>query len=498
MTKNDEVTVKIEDLSETGEGIGHADGLTLFVKDAVIGDTVKAGITKVKKTYCYARTIEVIHPSPDRTEPACAIHRQCGGCQLQALSYSAQLKFKRKKVEACFERIGGFSFEDGKVKVGNTLGMEKPWNYRNKAQFPIGKDKNGKTVAGFYAGRTHAIIPWENCPIEFPGHEKILAAVLSYMDEAGVSAYDEENGSGVVRHVLMRKAFATGEIMVVLVVNARKIKRPELLIKKLGEIDLIVSIQLNINTEKTNVILGKECVTLYGRDYIEDMIGDVRFRISALSFYQVNPMQTRVLYGKALEACFSGNDKIEDSEKEGTSPVIWDMYCGIGTISLFLAKKAKQVYGVEIIPEAIANAKENAKLNGITNAEFFVGAAEDVVPLLYEKDPEKYRADIVVVDPPRKGCDEALLQTIIKMAPEKIVYVSCDPATLARDCRVLADGGYGVRSVQPVDMFPHSVHVETVCLLSNTQRPKKESYITLDVEMEDYYRIKNEGKNSTT
>ena len=480
MQKNDEVIIKIEDMSENGEGIGHINGLTLFVKDALIGDTIRAGITKVKKTYCYARTIEILTASPERTEPLCPIYRQCGGCQLQALSYEAQLKFKRKKVLDCFTRIGGFKdFEKGEddvsrgrgVRVKDTLGMEKPWHYRNKAQFPVGKDKDGKPVFGFYAGRTHSIIPTDDCRIEFEGHDKILAALKEYINESGISIYDEDSGSGLLRHVLIRKGFATGEIMVVPVINGRKVKRPELLVKKLRESEPgIVSIQLNINTEKTNVILGRECITLYGRDYIEDMIGEVRFRISALSFYQVNPLQTKVLYKEALRACLGdenvGREAAELEEDGGVKKTIWDVYCGIGTISLFLANRFDKVFGVEIVPEAIENAIENAKLNNITNAEFFVGAAEEIVPALYKKDPEKYRADIVVVDPPRKGCDENLLATLIQMAPEKIVYVSCDPATLARDCRILADDGYEVVNVQPVDMFPHSGHVETVVLLS--------------------------------
>ena len=502
LKKNDEIIVEIEDMSENGEGIGHVNGLTLFVKDALIGDLVRAGITKVKKTYCYARTIEILEKGKDRTEPPCRIHRKCGGCQLQALSYEAQLRFKRKKVLDCFTRIGGFkdadsmeikngegSVPDGFIRVEKTLGMENPWNYRNKAQFPVGRDKEGKPVFGFYAGRTHTIIPTDSCHIEFEGHEKILEALTDYINESGVSIYNEADGSGLLRHVLLRKGFATGEIMVVLVINGKKIKSPELLVRKLRSIeseDEIVSIQLNINTEKTNVILGRECITLYGRDYIEDMIGDIRFRISALSFYQVNPAQTRVLYGEALNACLGGDDS-----REKVNKTVWDMYCGIGTISLFLAKHFERVFGVEIIPQAIENAKENARLNGISNTEFFVGAAEEVVPDLYKKEPEKYRADIVVVDPPRKGCDEQLLETIVKMSPERVIYVSCDPATLARDCRFLADNGYMVKKVQPVDMFPHSGHVESCVLLERVSNRKADSYVKLNVKMEDYYRIKD-------
>ncbi len=472
MKKNDELIVKIEDMSENGEGIGHValkEGgrMTLFVKDAVIGDTVKAGITKVKKTLCYARTIEVVEASPLRADPKCSVHRSCGGCQLQQLDYGAQLDFKRKKVQSCLMRIGGFKPES--VYVEEVLGMSEPYHYRNKAQFPVGRDKNGKVVAGFFAGRTHSIIPCASCAIEFPGHEKILAAVLSYMDEAGETPYDEESGNGKVRHILMRKGFATGEIMVVLVINGGKIKKQELFIRKLteafsGEEDgQIVSIMLNFNTEKTNVILGSEFELLYGRDHITEKIGELVFRISPQSFFQVNPVQTEVLYGEALSAA-----GLSDGSK-----TVWDMYCGTGTISLFLAQKAKKVFGVEIVAGAIENAKLNAAANGIENAEFFTGAAEEIVPELYKKDPEKYRADVVVVDPPRKGCDAALLETLIKMSPERIVYISCDPATLARDLRILADGGFAVKSVQPVDMFPMTVGVENCCLLKNQKLYKE-------------------------
>lgn len=478
MKKNDLVEVIIEDMSDSGEGIGHVDGLTLFVKDAVIGDKVLAGITKVKKNYCFARTAEVLEPSEFRVEPKCPVCRPCGGCQMQNLDYEKQLEFKTKKVRDCFQRVGDFqtvsadsltktegdeainsgmagSFEAGEdvVRVNNTVGMETPWNYRNKAQFPIGLDKEGKPVAGFYAGRTHSVIPTSSCAIQFEGHEEILAKVLEYIEKSGEKVYDETTHKGVVRHVLMRKGEATGEIMVVLIINGKKLRDEALFVELLKNIPGMTSIQLNINTKDTNVILGDECRVLWGKEYITDKIGDISYQISALSFYQVNPAQTKVLYETALEyAALTGNE------------TVWDLYCGIGTISLFLAQKAKQVYGVEIVPQAVENAKANAKLNNIDNAEFFVGAAEDVY---IEK---KLPADVVVVDPPRKGLDEELVNTIAKMGPERIVYVSCDPATLARDCRRFADNGYKVEKVQPVDMFGHSGHVETVVLLSQ-QKP---------------------------
>ncbi len=481
MKKNDLVEVTIEDMSDTGEGIGRACGLTLFVKDAVIGDRVIAGITKVKKSYCFARTAEILKPSEYRSQPVCPVCRPCGGCQLQSLSYEKQLEFKTKKVKDCFKRIGGFDVKEEKlsplphksnvmsfdaekpqqdadetetdresgIEVKKTLGMKNPWHYRNKAQFPIGTDKNGEIVAGFYAGHTHSIIPTSSCAIQFEGHEKILKKVLDYIRQSGESVYDESARKGTVRHVLMRKAEATGEIMVVLVINGKGLRDERAFADSLKDIEGMTSIQLNFNTENTNVILGKECRVLWGRDHITDKINDISYRISALSFYQINPQQTKTLYETALSyGGLTGNE------------TVWDLYCGTGTISLFLAKEAKQVYGVEIVPQAVENAIENARINGIENAKFFVGDAEEI----YER--EKIPADVVVVDPPRKGLGEELVNSISRMSPKRIVYVSCDPATLARDAARFAENGYIPEKAQPVDMFPQGVGVETVCLLS--------------------------------
>ena len=484
MKKNDEVIVKIEDMSETGEGIGRACGLALFVKDAVTGDTVRAGITKAKKNYCFARTIEVISPSPDRAEPVCPIARPCGGCQLQQLNYEAQLRFKTAKVQSCFKRIAGLD-----ITVKDTIGMPgEITGYRNKAGFPVRRDKNGRAVAGFFAGRTHSVIPTEKCAIEFEGHEEILKTVLDFMEEKNIPAYaepdpGEKHGApdGVVRHVMMRKGFVTGEIMVVIVIAADTLKDAEELTSRLRRIPGVASIQLNINKENTNVIFGSRFINLFGPGYITDKIGDVKFRISAPAFFQVNPVQTEVLYGKALEAAgLTGSE------------TVWDMYCGTGTISLFLAKKSGRVFGVEIVPEAVENARQNAKENGIDNAEFFVGAAEDVAAACYEKDREKYKADVVVLDPPRKGADPGLIETVCAMAPQRVVYVSCDPATLARDVRLFCEGGYEVKNVQPVDMFPMTTGVEVVSLLQRISNTRERT-ITLDVDMEDYHRIKNGG-----
>ena len=449
-TKNQIIEVTITDMSETGEGIGKVDGYTLFVKDAIIGDTVKARLTKTKKNYSFARVEEIVVPSDKRVTPVCEYHRQCGGCQIQAMDYSAQLEFKALKVKNDLIRIGGFDEALVESISEPIIGMENPFRYRNKAQYPVGLNKDGDIIAGFYAGRTHSIIANTNCHLGVKENKEILEAVISCMKENGVKPYDEATGKGVVRHVLIRKGFTTGEIMVCVVINADSLKNSDALVDMLSKIDGIKSISININKKNTNVILGDKCVTLFGSDTITDYIGDVKFNISPLSFFQVNPVQTKKLYDKALEyADLSGGE------------MVWDLYCGIGTISLFLAKKAGHVYGIEIVPQAIIDAKENAAINNISNASFYTGAAEDLAPTLNE------RPDVIVVDPPRKGCDEKLLSTILSEKPEKVVYVSCDPATLSRDLKILCGSGeYELKKVCPVDQFPHTTHVETVCLLS--------------------------------
>ena len=448
MKKDDLIEVTIEDLSEEGTGIGKFEGMTFFIKDAVIGDRVRAKIMKLKKTYGFARLMEVLTPSPDRVEPLCPVARQCGGCQIQAMSYEAQLAFKTRKVENNLKRIGKFE----EIPMESIIGMEDPFHYRNKAQFPFGKNRDGKIITGFYAGRTHSIIENTSCHLGKEVNEEILEKILAWMNAFHVEPYNEATGKGLMRHSLIRCGFRTGEIMVCLVINGRKIPGEEALVDSLKIIPGMTSISLNVNKEKTNVILGREVIDLWGRPYIEDYIGEVKYQISPLSFFQVNPVQTERLYGKALEyAGLTGEE------------TVWDLYCGIGTISLFLARKARKVYGVEIIPDAIEDARRNASLNGFTNTEFYVGKAEEVLPEKYEK--EGVRADVIVVDPPRKGCDETLLSTMVKMQPERIVYVSCDSATLARDLRYLCDNGYELKRVCPADMFPQTVHVETVCCL---------------------------------
>lgn len=452
--KNDLLTVTIEDMGHDGEGIGKYEGYTVFVKDAVIGDTVQVKLMKTRKNFGYGRLMEILTPSPDRIEAPCPFARPCGGCQIQSLSYEKQLDFKAQKIRNNLKRIGGFTDEE--LSMEPVIGMESPFGYRNKAQFPVGTDREGQLVTGFYAGRTHAIIPNRKCLLGVPVNESILNTVLNFMKEFGVTAYQEETGQGLVRHVLIRYGFHTGQVMVCLVVNGKKLPHSQELVDRLCRIEGMSSILLNVNCQKTNVILGKEVRLLWGKEYITDTIGGICYQISPLSFFQVNPVQTEKLYGKALE--FAGLTGGE---------TVWDLYCGIGTISLFLAQKAGKVYGVEIVPEAIADARKNAALNGIDNAEFFVGRAEDVLPEKYEK--EGIHADVIVVDPPRKGCKESVLDTMVKMEPERIVYVSCDSATLARDLKYLRERGYEVKNVQGVDMFPQTVHVETVVLLQREQ-----------------------------
>lgn len=456
MKKDDVVQVQIEDMSESGEGIGKVDGLALFIKDAVIGDFVEAKIMKMKKSYGFARLLTVIEPSPHRVVPPCPVARQCGGCQIQAMSYEEQLRYKERKVINNLKRIGGFD----EIPMEPIIGMDHPFRYRNKAQFPIGKSRDGRIIAGFYAGRTHAIVETEDCLLGIEENKVILEKVISFMNANHIEPYDEESHKGLVRHVLIRKGFQTGELMVCVVINGRKLPHAEELTSSLLEVPGMVSISLNVNLEKTNVILGKEIVNLYGEGYITDTIGGVKFRISPLSFYQVNPVQTEKLYSTALEYAGLGGDE-----------TVWDLYCGIGTISLFLAQKAKKVYGVEIIDAAIEDARENARLNGMDNVEFFVGKAEEVLPQMYEE--RKIYADVIVVDPPRKGCDRLALDTILRMKPKRVVYVSCDSATLARDLRYLCDGGYEVVKGRVVDQFGMSVHVESVIMMRNCGSKEK-------------------------
>ena len=493
MNKNDTFEIYIDDLGQDGEGIGHIDGEAVFVKDALPGDTAIVKIIKAKKKYAYGRLMEVLSPSVYRTEAKCANARACGGCTLMHMDYQSQLKFKRDRIINCMTRIGGQDKELIEKMLGEVQGVKEPFRFRNKMQFPIGKDKDGNPVIGFYAGRTHHIIPEEDCITGHPVNKHIVKAVKDYIVKFNVSTYDEETLQGLMRHVITRIGFATGEVMVCFVINGESLPHSNELVEMLksainvmagdetnaGELTLS-SVMISINRENTNRILGTKSKCIYGKPYIDDYIEDIRFSISAESFYQVNPEMTVQLYSKAREfAELSGNE------------TVWDMYCGIGTISLFISKMAKKVYGVEIVPEAIENARNNAAQNGIENAEFFVGKAEEVVPDIYAGKLPGSRADVVIVDPPRKGCDEKLLETICLMNPEKLVYVSCDPATLARDVKYLTERGFMLKKMAGFDQFCHTGHVESCVLLERVSNRKADSYVKLNVKMEDYYRIKD-------
>ncbi len=449
--KNEEIEVRITDLTEHGEGVGKTDGFPVFIKDAVIGDTVRARLIKDKKTYAYGRLLEVLEASPDRVAAPCPVARSCGGCQIQEMAYPAQLAFKRARVQNHLERLGGFA----DVMAEPVLGMEEPWHYRAKTQVPVRRGRDGEIRMGFYAGRTHDVIETETCRIGMPEERQILDTVRAHMERAHIAPYDEEAGTGLVRHVLIRKGFATGEILTCLVINGAGLPGEEKLARELMRIPGMKTVTVNVNRARTNVILGAETRVLCGEGEITERIGDLSFSISSPSFFQVNPAQTAVLYGKALEfAALTGTE------------TVWDIYCGTGSISLFLARRAARVFGNEISEAAVADARRNAVRNGIANAQFFAGRAEEVLPRLYREDPDIYRADVVVVDPPRKGCERPVLDTILAMRPERVVYVSCNSATFARDARILADGGYALKTVQPVDMFPHCVSTELVCVLS--------------------------------
>ena len=478
--KDDRLVIDIVDIGNDGEGIGKIDGYTLFVKDALPGDKVKVKIMKAKKNYAYARLEEIIEASPDRVTPKCPIARQCGGCSLQAISYERQLQFKQDKVRNNLIRIGGFNAEYVDSILEPICGMEEPYRYRNKAQYPVGYDKDGNLIAGFYAGRTHSIIANTDCELGAPDNKEILERILNWMRAFKIRAYNEEKGTGLVRHVLIRKGFTTGQIMVCLVINGEKFVYREEFIQTLSEVKGMTSISYSMNTSRDNVIMGDNYHTIWGEDTIEDYIGDLIFSISPLSFFQVNPEQTKNMYGKALSfAALTGKESV------------WDLYCGIGTISLFMSGKAKQVYGVESIPQAIDNARENAKKNGIDNATFFVGKAEEVLPEFYKEhsgsDNAMMHPDVIMVDPPRKGCDEVCLDTMVKMQPKRIVYVSCDSATLARDLKYLSEHGYELRGVQAFDNFPQTNHVESVVLLN---KKKATDFVEIGVDAEDYYSIR--------
>lgn len=448
LSKNEEYIVDIVDIGQGGVGIGKHNGFTVFVEGGLIEDKVKVKINKSKKNYAVGDIVEIIEKSPFRIDRVCSDNlKDCGGCQIQELEYQKQLDIKTNEVKQVISRIG--KLED--VIIHETLGMDKPLRYRNKAQFPI--QKSGNTpIIGFYKKKSHDIIPMDKCIIQHDINDKIVKIIKTYINAYNVSVYDEKTHTGVLRHLVTKIGFTTKEVMVVLVANGKKLPY-------LGELASVLkdnvpgfkTLVVNENREKTNVILGKENRVVYGEGKINDYIGNLVFEISPLSFFQVNPIQTEVLYNKALEYA-----DLQDND------TVFDIYCGIGTISLFLAQKAKKVYGIEIVADAIKDAKINAQINNLDNVEFYVGKAEEVVPKMYG---EGKIANVVVVDPPRKGCDEKVLDTIVSMSPDKVVYVSCNPSTLARDLAYLDERGYKCVEIQPVDMFPHTMHVESVAKL---------------------------------
>ena len=530
LQKNDLITLEITDLTEEGQGVGKKDGLVFFVKDSVMGDKVEARILKAKKNYAYAKVEKLLEASPYRITPLCPVAGKCGGCQLQHLSYEKELAWKEDRIAQSLIRIAGLSPEEVESKKEGILGGVLS-RYRNKAQYPVQngmKIREEKTVSGrspveckknpeneqesyaslrmgFYGFHSHRIIETKDCLINSAENPLILKCIKDWAREYKISGYEEETGKGLLRHIFLRKGFSTGEILLCLVLNGKSLPYGKELWENLQGLSLsaeegdlqrgedvscgmdaqsqedvycgkngtvqgrIVGLCVNINEGRGNAILGRETLCLYGKDSIEDKIGELSFSISVPSFYQVNPAQTEKIYGKALEyAALTGEE------------TVWDCYCGIGTISLFLAQKAKQVYGLEIVPEAIENAKKNAEKNGLQNAEFFVGAAEEVLPKWVEEQKRELSAkgadcsvgdmvDVVSLDPPRKGCDEACLSAVLELSPKRIVYVSCDPGSLARDMKYLREGGYKLEKWVGIDNFPRTGHVETVALLQKEE-----------------------------
>jgi len=471
--KNEHYEIEITDLGKNGEGIGRLDGFAFFVDGGLPGDTVEMRVVKLKKTYGYGKLMRIVNPSPHRVEPRCPVFWRCGGCTLQHLAYSEQLRLKTKQVADALLRIGGIV----DAPVLPAIGMDNPYAYRNKAQFPI-RNVSGRPAAGFFSARSHTLVPIDDCCTQHPANHTIIQIVQTFMEEFHISCYDEETHTGLVRHLLTRCAFHTNEIMACLVINGSDLPHSDTLAARLAALPGMASIVLNCNTNRTNVILGDECRTIWGRAFITDFIGALRFEISPLSFFQVNPVQTQVLYETALAL----------ADVQPTDTVI-DLYCGIGTLSLFFARRAGAVVGVEIVQQAIDDANRNAAANGIANATFIAGQAERVMSTLVAE--QGIAADVIVLDPPRKGCEPEVLDAIAELRPGKIVYVSCDPATLARDLRMLCEKGYGVRRVQPVDMFPQTGHVETVVLLSKL---KSTTSIEVKIDLDEVDLTKSESK----
>ena len=442
MKKNDIFEIEITGTTDDGDGVGRFDGMAVFVPYALLGEKVRGIIVKVMKNYAFGKLLEVITPSPSRIKAECEYFYKCGGCRFWNTEYEKELEYKTQKVKDCLERLGRISAE-----VRPVVGCERVKDYRNKGQFPVSKDG-----IGIYAQHSHRVVDVNRCIIQGDENPRVLAAVRSWMTKHGIEPYDEETGSGSLRHIYTRSG-DSGILVCIVTATAKLPFEKELVDELRAGVEGLSGVLQNINDKKTNVVLGKKFRTLWGQDHLIDSIGDLKFKISPLSFYQVNKEQTKVLYDKAKEfAALSGKE------------VVWDLYCGIGTIGQYMAGTAKKVVGIEVVPQAIENAKENMRLNGIQNAEYYCGTAEAIAPKLRGEKP-----DVVILDPPRKVGEESLLKTVARTEPKRIVYVSCKPSTLARDLRVLEDLGYRTVAVQPVDMFPRTPHVECCVLLCRTQ-----------------------------
>ena len=445
--KNQEYIIDVIDNGFEGEGIAKIDGFTIFIPNAIKGEKLKILIVKVLSSHAFGKILEIINKSDKRIESDCITYKRCGGCNLRHIKYEETLKMKQNAVQSLVNKT-----LKTKIQVKETIGMENPYHYRNKAQYPVGVDKQGNPIIGVFANRTHEIIPIDNCLIQNEKSQQIAKFILDFIRENNISIYDEKTGKGLIRHIVTKIGIKTNEIMCVIVLNGRTIpKEKELVTEILEKFPEVKTIVKNINTKNTNVIMGKENINLYGNGYIYDILGDFKFKISPLSFYQVNPVQAEKLYELGVQAA-------RISEKD----IVFDLYCGIGTISLFMAKYAKKVYGIEIVEEAVNDAKENAKMNGISNVEFIAGDVENILDELIND--KKIIPDIVMVDPPRKGLDNKSIENIMSIKPKKLVYISCNPATLVRDLSKL-EGLYEVDEVIPVDMFPFTSHVECVAVL---------------------------------
>ena len=445
--KNQEYIIDGIEYGFEDEGIAKINGYTIFIPNAIKGEKLKILIVKVLSSHAFGKILEIINKSDKRIESDCITYKRCGGCNLRHIKYEETLKMKQNAVQSLVNKT-----LKTKIQVKETIGMENPYHYRNKAQYPVGVDKQGNPIIGVFANRTHEIIPIDNCLIQSEKSQQIAKFILDFIRENNISIYDEKTGKGLIRHIVTKIGIKTNEIMCVIVLNGRTIpKEKELVTEILEKFPEVKTIVKNINTKNTNVIMGKENINLYGNGYIYDILGEFKFKISPLSFYQVNPVQAEKLYELGVQAArISEND------------IVFDLYCGIGTISLFMAKYAKKVYGIEIVEEAVNDAKENSKMNGISNVEFIAGDVENILDELIND--KKIIPDIVMVDPPRKGLDNKSIENIMSIKPKKLVYISCNPATLVRDLSKL-EGLYGVHEVIPVDMFPFTSHVEVCALL---------------------------------